>query len=104
VLQSVLATDDRGASPYDVATVCLHLAAATHDGDTVAVADLEHGLAQLPADRLIPTLPPSARRLLQTILAASDPLSTSQLVDEAGVSQRSYDRHRELLTAIGFLD
>jgi hypothetical protein len=104
VLQSVLATDDRGASPYDVATVCLHLAAATHDGETLGVADLEHGLAQLPADRLVPTLPPSTRRLFQTILAATDPLCTSQLVDEAGVSQRSYDRHRELLTAIGFLD
>ncbi|GAB3327780.1 hypothetical protein GCM10027355_32270 [Haloplanus salinarum] len=104
VLQSVLATDDRGASPYDVATVCLHLAAATHDGETLGVADLEHGLAQLPADRLAPTLPPSARRLFQTILAATDPLCTSQLVDEAGVSQRSYDRHRELLIAIGFLD
>ncbi|GAB3330056.1 hypothetical protein GCM10027355_36330 [Haloplanus salinarum] len=104
VLQSVLATDDRGASPYDVATVCLHLAAATHDGETLGVDDLEHGLAQLPADRLAPTLPPSARRLLKTVLGASDPLSTADLVDEAGVSQRSYDRHRDLLTAIGFLD
>ncbi|SEA40476.1 hypothetical protein SAMN04488065_3030 [Haloplanus vescus] len=104
VLQSVLATDDRGASPYDVATVCLHLAAATHDSQTLGVTDLEHGLAQLPSDRLVPTLPPSARRLLQTILEASEPLCTSQLVDEAGISQRSYDRHREVLEAVGFLD
>jgi hypothetical protein len=72
-------------------------------GNTIYEHD-EHGLAQLPSDRLAPTLPLSARRLLQTILAASDPLCTSQLVDEAGVSQRSYDRYCELLTAIGFLD
>lgn len=105
VLRAALRSERRGVSPADVCEVCLRLASATREGAVLDVDDLHHGLGALPPDRLVAAdVAPSAAEMLSALLASDEPLTVADLIDAAGVSERSYERHRSALVALGIID
>jgi DNA-binding MarR family transcriptional regulator len=107
LVRVLLAVTGRGVlhgSPYDVAEAMLHVASATEFGQHIQVRDLEHGLAQLPAARLLPDLPPSVGKIVQVLLRADDPLGRSTIVERAGISGSTYDRRIGELAAFDFVE
>ena len=97
----VLGTADRPhrACPSDVAEAMLHIARSTRSFDFISIKDISYGLSQLPADRLLPELPPTATKLLKTLLNSPDPLGRSTIIEKAGISGSSYDRYINELAA-----
>ena len=97
----VLGTEDRPhrACPHDVAEAMLHIARSTRSFDFITVKDISYGLSQLPADRLLPELPPTATKLLKSLLDASEPMGRSDIIEQAGISGSSYDRYINELAA-----
>jgi len=97
----VLGTSDRPhrACPSDVAEAMLHIARSTRCFDFISIKDISYGLSQLPADRLLPELPPTATKLLKTLLNSPDPLGRSAIIEKAGISGSSYDRYINELAA-----
>ena len=97
----VLGTEDcpHRACPHDVAEAMLYIAQSTQSFDFITVSDISYGLSQLPADRLLPELPPTATKLLKTLLDASEPLGRSDIIEQAGISGSSYDRYINELAA-----
>ncbi len=97
----VLGTADRPhrACPSDVAEAVLHIARSTQSFDFVSIRDIAYGLSQLPAERLLPDLPPTATKMLKTLLDADDPMGRSDIIEAAGISGSSYDRYINELAA-----
>ncbi len=97
----VLGTEDQPhrACPHDVAEAMLSIARSTQSFDFISVGDIAYGLSQLPAERLLPELPTTATKLLQTVLDSDDPLGRSDIIEKAGISGSSYDRHINELAA-----
>lgn len=87
------------ASPYDVAEAMLHIASSTRSYDFITTQDISYGLSQLPCTRLLPDLPPTATKILKTLLDADDPMGRSDIVETAGISGSSYDRYINELAA-----
>lgn len=98
VCMAFLGTRDRGASPYDVAELMLSIG-RQRGGDLLTVGDIAFGLSQLPADRLLPELPRTAQKMVSVLLSADEPLGRSEIIDRAGISGSSYDRHIGKLAA-----
>ncbi|HET7323737.1 MAG TPA: plasmid replication protein RepH [Halococcus sp.] len=97
-------SDPGRCSPYALAEALLAIATARSPTATLTVSDVAHGLAQLPADRLLPSLPPTMQRALKVLLVADEPLGRSAIVDRAGISTHSYDRNIDELAALGFVE
>ena len=97
----VLGTEDRPhrACPHDVAEAMLSIARSTRSFDFISIRDIAYGLSQLPAERLLPELPPTATKLLRTLLDADEPMGRSTITEAAGVSGSSYDRYINELAA-----
>jgi len=97
----VLGTADRPhrACPSDVAEAMLHIARSTQSFDFISIRDIAYGLSQLPVDRLLPELPPTATKLLKTLLNADEPMGRSDIIEAAGISGSSYDRYINELAA-----
>jgi len=97
----VLGTADRPhrACPSDVAEAMLHIARSTQTFDFISIRDIAYGLSQLPAERLLPDLPPTATKLLKTLLDADEPMGRSEIIEAAGISGSSYDRYINELAA-----
>ena len=97
----VLGTADRPhrACPSDVAEAMLHIARSTRSFDFISIKDISYGLSQLPVDRLLPELPPTATKLLKTLLNSPEPLGRSAIIEKAGISGSSYDRYINELAA-----
>jgi len=97
----VLGTADRPhrACPSDVAEAMLHIARSTQSFDFISIRDIAYGLSQLPAERLLPDLPPTATKLLKTLLNADEPMGRSEIIEAAGISGSSYDRYINELAA-----
>ena len=97
----VLGTEDRPhrACPHDVVEAMLHIAQSTQSYDFLTVRDISYGLSNLPTKRLLPELPPTATKLLKTLLNADDPMGRSEIIDTADISESSYDRYINELAA-----
>jgi len=82
----VLGTADRPhrACPSDVAEAMLHIARSTQTFDFISIRDIAYGLSQLPAERLLPDLPPTATKLLKTLLDADEPMGRSKSLRPLG--------------------
>jgi len=96
-----LGTADRPhrACPSVVAEVILYIARSTQSFDFISIRDIAYGLSQLPAERLLPDLPPTATKLLKTLLDADEPMGRSEIIEAAGISGSSYDRYINELAA-----
>jgi DNA-binding transcriptional ArsR family regulator len=90
-------------SPFDVAEALLHCA-RTDRVEPLSVADVTYGLAHLPATRLLPELAPTATKAVQELLLADGPLGMTEIVERAGISESSYNRHIEDLAALAILE
>jgi len=77
----------------------LHIAQSTQYFDFISIRGIAYGLSQLPAERLLPDLPPTATKLLKTLLDADEPMGRSAIIEAAGISGSSYDRHINELAA-----
>ncbi|WP_049998721.1 hypothetical protein [Halococcus sediminicola] len=91
-------------SPYALAEALLSLGKARSPTQSLRPSDVAHGLAQLPAERLVPSLPPTMQKALKALLVADDPLGASEIVERAGISERSYTRNIEELAALGMVE
>ena len=97
----ILGTADRPhrGCPHDVAEAMLYIARSTKTADYLAVRDIEYGLAQLPATRLFPELPPSATKMVKAVFTSDEPMGRSEIINAAEISESSYTRYLEELAA-----
>jgi hypothetical protein len=91
-------------SPYALAEALLSIGRARSPTAALTPADLAAGLAQLPAERLVPSLPPTMRKALKALLVADEPLGASDIIERAGISERSYTRNIDELAAVGMVE
>ncbi|EMA51729.1 hypothetical protein [Halococcus salifodinae] len=100
---ATLGTEPGRCSPYALAEALLAMARA-HPTATLAPTDVAYGLTQLPAERLVPSLPPTMQSVLKTLLVADDPLGRSTIAARAGISTASYDRNIDELAALEMVE
>ncbi|WP_435078673.1 plasmid replication protein RepH [Halococcus sp. AFM35] len=91
-------------SPYALAEALLSLGKAQSPTQSLTSSDLAAGLTKLPAERLVPSLPPTMQKALKALLVADEPLGASEIIDRAGISERSYSRNIEELAALGVVE
>lgn len=105
LLIGCLSSSDKSAavSPFDVAEALLHCS-RTSRVDPLGPSDVADGLAQLPADRLLPTLAPSATKMVQVCLLADAPIGRAEICERAEISTSSYDRHISELAALAIME
>ena len=91
-------------SPYALTEALLSLGRARSPTQSLMPGDLAAGLTQLPAERLIPSLPPTMQKALKALLVADEPLGASEITERAGISERSYSRNIGELAALGMVE
>ncbi|GAA0455764.1 MarR family transcriptional regulator [Halococcus dombrowskii] len=101
---ATLGTEPGRCSPYAFAEALLAIARTRTPTATLSPTDVAYGLTQLPADRLVPSLPPTMQTVLKTLLVADDPLGQSTIVARAGISRTSYNRNIDELAALGMVE
>ncbi|GAA0471530.1 plasmid replication protein RepH [Halococcus dombrowskii] len=101
---ATLGTEPRRCSPYALAEALLAIARPRTPSPALSPTDVAYGLTQLPADRLMPTLPPTMQKVLKTLLVADDPLGRATIIERAGISAASYDRNIDELAALGMVE
>ncbi|WP_135807425.1 DUF5817 domain-containing protein [Halorussus marinus] len=110
MLHAVLGTPEFGPSPFDVASVMMALGRRDGYGDELTVGDLAHGLGELPANRLLPSLfeaaaeqrKPALQRMVKALLQAEGALSRQDLIDVT--SENSYSRLHHYLDAADLVE
>jgi hypothetical protein len=102
LFDAVLGTEHRHASPFDVAEVMMRLGRSRGPHDELTTRDLQNVLVNLPGDRLLRDLPPSARRMFNELLASDDQLTRQDLIDIS--SEASVERHWQTLEAVGLVE
>ena len=90
---ALLGSQSGQCSPYAVVKALLALSPARAGDHGLAASAIAAGLASLSADRIVPSLPPTARKTLRTLLDATGPLGRRAVLERTGISGRSYDRH-----------
>ena len=65
---------------------------------------MTYGLTHLPPTRLLPDLAPTATKLVQELLLAAEPLGMTEICDQAGISESSYNRHIDDLAALAVIE
>jgi len=101
---ATLGTEPGRCSPYAFAEALLPTACARTPSRLLSPTDVAYGLTRLPAERLIPTFPPTMQTVLKTLLVAGEPLGRSTIVARAGISTASYDRNLDELAALGIVE
>jgi hypothetical protein len=104
VLSAFMTDDDqsRGPVPMDVADVMMSLESKDGRRDRLDPESLAVGLSNLPVEKLLPELPPSATRMLQALLAAESSLTRQELIELT--SENSVGRHLEKLLATDLVE
>jgi len=102
VLRAYLGGENGTPAPRDVVDVLDALAAQENRRDRLVPQSLAVGLAELPAKRLLPGLAPAATRMLQTLLAAGESMTSAELKE--ATSERSYERHRQALLDVDLVE
>lgn len=101
---ATLGTEPGRCSPYAFAEALLTIARARTPSATLSPTDVAYGLTQLPAERLMPTLPPTMQSVLKTLLVADDPLGRATIIERADISTASYDRNIDELAALEMVE
>lgn len=101
---ATLGTEPGRCSPFALAEALLAMAKARSSGAGLEPTDVAHGLAQLPAERLLPSLPATMRKALKALLVADEPLGRSEIINRAGISGSSYDRNIDELAALDLVE
>jgi DNA-binding transcriptional ArsR family regulator len=94
-------------NPYDAATAINWLGSESYLRD-LRVSEIRYALSKLSADRLVPHCTPGARRIVKTLLAVDEPLSTTELAEAADIARSTIARGGEAagdrLQALGLLE
>lgn len=101
LFDAVLGTEHRQASPFDVAEVLMRLGRSRGPRDELTTRDLRNVLVDLPGDRVLPDLPPSARRMFNELLGSDEELTRQDLIEIS--SEASVERHWQTLAAVGLV-
>jgi hypothetical protein len=56
------------------------------------------------AERLVPSLPATMQKALKALLVADESLGASDIIERAGISERSYTRNIDELAAVGMVE
>ncbi len=100
-------------SVYSTAEALSGLAAAREFERDITLDEVRYALSTLDPDQILPTLNRdedgtyrnSARsKFVHTLLTATEPLSTSEIADRAGITTQSIRNHRDDLAALGLLE
>lgn len=96
LVEAALASRSRNPSPMDVVEALVQL--EQREGrERLTPGSMARILAKLPAERLFPGLPPSARRMAKAVLESPGELTRQDLIELT--SENSVDRHWRKLTA-----
>ena len=101
---ATLGNEPGRCSPYALSEALMSVGRARSPTSVLTTSDVAYGLIQLPAERLVPSLPPTMQKALKALLTADEPLGASQIIERAGISERSYSRNIEELAAVGLVE
>jgi hypothetical protein len=87
-----------------VAEAVLRIASTDRHGDYLGLDDIEHGLAQLPPERLLPGVRTTTTAIIRAALRADQALGRSELIERAGISGSTYDRRLDEAVAAGVME
>ena len=94
-------------NPYDVATALNWLGSESYPRD-LRLSEVRYALSKLPTERVVPHCTPGAQRILKTLLAVDEPLSTTELTEAADVARSTISRNGtaagDRLQALGLLE
>jgi hypothetical protein len=84
-------------SPHDVA-YALYYGLSSEDGREIRIDEVRRALTQLEPTRILPSADNSSTKskVVHTLLAATNPVSQTELCDRAGVSTASFAGHGDL--------
>jgi hypothetical protein len=91
-------------SPYALAEALLKIGKARSPNASLSASDVAAGLATLPAERLLPNLPPTMRRVFKVLVASDEPLGRSTIIKQAGIFESSYGRNLDELAALDLVE
>ena len=89
-------------SPYDAAHALFQLGSEESSRD-IQPRDVRYALSTLEADRILPDHASTLGAVVSALLSTQTPVSTAELADRAGVSERSIRRHRETVAALAIV-
>ena len=95
--------DERYPSPFDIAEVLLNADHLVLEGAPLGVKDICQGIGWLDDERVYPWLPSSASKMSAALLRADDSQQRKEILEEAEISNSSYERYRGDLDDLGFL-
>ncbi|QZY01193.1 hypothetical protein [Halobaculum rubrum] len=82
----------------------VHSLPAREGTEQLTTRDIEYALSQISPEHVLPTLPPSAGKCLQELLAADEPLRARELYEErVGISESMWRTIREDLEGLQFV-
>lgn len=90
-------------SPFDVAEALLAANRLAPSGEPLTTAVLVRGIGAVSSAKVYPWLSPAARKMMKALFITDEPLKRSEIINQAGISDSSYDRHRGQLANAGLL-
>ncbi len=91
-------------SPYELAKALYYQLEKEDTHRNLRSDEVRRVLAAIKTDLLCPDLPPAAQKLVATLLSANEPVELDVLLERAGISERSLQRHRDRLSVVGLLE
>lgn len=91
-------------SPLDVADAVTRGLSREAEARDLRSDELRRALATLPTDRVLPDQPPTAGKIVRTLLDADQPLPKSVLAEAADVSERSIANNEDVLVELGLVE
>ncbi|ADJ14525.1 helix-turn-helix domain-containing protein [Halalkalicoccus jeotgali] len=102
--ESIALFDALAGSPLDAAAAIDYALQSEDRPRDIRLDEVRRALAQLPSDRLLPTMQPTVQKLTKALLTVESPLTQSELAGRADVSSRSVRTHLPRLEALGLAD
>ncbi|MBV0924744.1 hypothetical protein KTS45_11090 [Halomicroarcula limicola] len=90
-------------SPFDVAEALLAANRLAPSDAPLTISSLVRGIGATSPKAIYPWLSPAARKMMKALFMAEEPVKRSEIIDTAGISDSSYDRHRRRLANAGLL-
>lgn len=90
-------------SPFDIAEAILAADQLAPAGEPLTQSTLVRGLGATSSKKLYPWLSPAAREFMRALFSVDFPISRSEILEIADISESSYERHRRRLDEANLL-